>query len=252
MSEALVVVMIGVIIIVIIGAGIITSMADSGGTSDFDPTPDYRDTKGRTRSRDFLDDDIRFYTNSEELGEISGVVSRSLFNTVGLEEDLKEGDYTHGGLEVEIHSAEPLGSLVFSSDEEFYRRVPGHGKHYFSFDSAKLGDSLKVEAAPPALFFWKETYYNFTAKITGQTRLEGYYPFVAESSKDYRLVAEVDEYRGGIDIFLNEELIFSGGENETITVDLENPKHENIIKFAAWDGSNYIFSYIYVEIEGGK
>lgn len=208
-----------------------------------------RKGRGGTYSTVFLDEDIKFSTRSEIIGNLTGVVKRSIFEDIRVSGKLKEGNYTHALLELEIHSAEPLGSLVFYSSGEIYRKIPRYGLQKVEIDPSAISSNWTAYAAPPALFFWKKTEYNFTATLKGLVRLEGYYSFFAKSSKIYTLIADIKKSSGGVDILLNKNVVYSGEENETIRVELENLYHKNVIEIVPWENSEYEFSYIYLEVK---
>ena len=248
MSESFINYLIGSVIILVLVLGIVSSIDDSG-TSPFTPTPNYQTSSGGTWSRKILKSDITFHTITKDLGELNGVVSRSLFKNVEIDTQIDTGTFTHVSLQLEVHSANPLGSIVFSSNDEFYRKIPSYGVQNFELDPSTLGSVWTASAAPPALYFWSATEYNFTAKLKAHNRVEGYFQFYSEAFKDYTLFAEVEDSTGGIDIFLNDQMIYSGQEDETIKLELENLHHKNMLRFTPWENSEFEFSLIYLQIE---
>mgnify|MGYP003975350247 FL=1 len=248
MSDSFIMVLIGAVIILVLFMGIFGVIDYQGELPQFIPKAQEKGAKGFSSSSISLDDSIVFKSASKILGNISGVVTSSLFENSFIEAEINSGNYTHGVIELEVHNANPKGSLILYSDEEIYRKVPGHGIQYYEFNPSKLDGRIKAAVPGPGLFFWETSEYNFTAIIRGDSRLEGYYTFYANSGKEYTLFGSIEDSYGGIDIYLNNRVVYSGGENETIDIDLEGLSNKNVLRFAPWSDSKYEFSHIYLQM----
>jgi hypothetical protein len=253
MSEEMVSTFIAATLVFVVTIGLI-SIIESGAPTDFSTTVQ-QPIEGFTHSSIFLGENMVVRSTTELLGQINGTVSRSLFENKELSSELKTGSFTNAFLTLDIDSASPSGSLVLSSSGTIYRKIPPYGENRFEVDPKLLSTSLTAKAASPALFFWGKTSYNFTAKIYGENRLEGLYAFYASADKNYELIAEIDDYRGGIDIYLNQNIIYSGEEEDDdniIEISFKDLKHKNTIRFVPWDSAEYDFSYIYLHITEAK